>query len=138
MSLQDTAEGYDFYPTEMGASTLLPFPNMLSAHHSSPSPLSFSSISSFHPLLGSRSPFPPHLLILPLPPSISHQLPPPPHTHTHALYSGRLHRLISPHCDTFGAAACGLLIISTADSRHAPLSPTMQPLMHTGTRAYMH
>lgn len=41
----------------------------------------------------------------------------------------KLRPLISPHCDTFGAAACGLLIKSTADSGHAPLSPTMP--LHT-------
>lgn len=38
--------------------------------------------------------------------------------HTHTLCAGGLHRLISPRSDTFGAAACGLLIMSTADDSH--------------------
>lgn len=141
-SVLDIAEGCDFYPAEMGDIT--PTPPLPSKDFLTPLLLSPSSLlpcffrclcpyfSSFHSSLGPCVSFPLHpLLLLPLPllllhPSITY---PPPHlhTHTHSLYAGRLHRLISPHCDTFGAAACGLLIISTADSRHAPLSPTIQP-----------
>ena len=89
--------------------------------------------SFFYSPLGSRFSIPLQLLLLPLPhhpPTLPHHSDThKTHTHTHAhnLYAGRLHRLISPHCDTFGAAACGLLIISTADSRHASLSPTIPP-----------
>ena len=160
MSLQEIAKGCDFYPAEMGDSAAPPHPFPASLFPPLPLPL----LHFLTPLFSSRvllsfshgsslsSPPPQHLsslsflswvlLLFPTPPSSSPPpspsptTTPPPHTHTHTLYAGRLHRLISPHCDTFGAAACGLLIISTADSRHAPLFPTMQPLTHTHTHTY--
>lgn len=93
-----------FYPREKRLwSSLILLSSCLDAliHLLLPLPLSTSpsSSSSFSPLSNQ--------------PSITH-----PQTHTHTLCAGRLHRLISPHSDTFGAAACGLLIMSTADDSH--------------------
>lgn len=99
-----------FYPREKRLwSSLILLSSCLDAliHLLLPLPLSTSpsSSSSFSPLSNQ--------------PSITH---PQTHgctaTHTHTLCAGRLHRLISPHSDTFGAAACGLLIMSTADDSH--------------------
>lgn len=142
----------DFYPAEMrdrGPYPLLTSAGIYSALHQGPPFFLFPMVpsylsphfSSFHSSLGPSSSFHFTFLSHPCPSSFS-TLPSlsPNHAHTHAgthtrtLYAGRLHRLISPHCDTFGAAACGLLIISTADSHHALLFPNnAAPRMHART-----
>lgn len=133
MSQQDIAEGCDSYPAEIGDS-VSPFTSATWSYSCTIlQGLRFLLILVFLSFIPSS--FPLHFFSCPSPQyaPLYHQPPPQSfHPHRYTLYAGRLHRLISPHCDTFGAAACGLLIISTADSRHAPLFPTIQhPPAHT-------